>query len=161
MHDTCSKDGGSYKCRLQLPLLLHLAYIHIRSVKQSSEHTWLLQNAIYYAYFAPYSYERHQDLIAKVIGHKRVKLQILGETLDGHDIDFLQIGTALSIVARTSAYAVVYFRTPCASRSTPQIALVRCSAACYVSLSSRASLHRWHMTSVTEVEGLHVWHAEN
>lgn len=50
------------------------------------------QNAVYYAYFAPYSYERHQDLIAKVICNKRVKLHILGETLDGHDIDFLQIG---------------------------------------------------------------------
>ena len=58
-----------------------------------------MQNAIYYAYFAPYSYERHQDLIAKVIGHKRVQYQVLGETLDGHDIDFLQIGkTHTSVV---------------------------------------------------------------
>lgn len=60
-----------------------------------------LQNAVYYAYFAPYSYERHQDLIAKVICNKRVKLHILGETLDGHDIDFLQIGKSLTLHSRT------------------------------------------------------------
>lgn len=59
--------------------------------------TLALQNAVYYAYFAPYSYERHQDLIAKVICNKRVKLHILGETLDGHDIDFLQIGDSLTL----------------------------------------------------------------
>lgn len=51
-----------------------------------------MQDAIYYAYFAPYSYERHQDLIAKSISSKQVRLEVLGETLDGHDIDLLQIG---------------------------------------------------------------------
>lgn len=50
------------------------------------------QDAIYYAYFAPYSYERHQDLIAKCISHQAVRLEVLGETLDGHDIDLLRIG---------------------------------------------------------------------
>lgn len=51
-----------------------------------------MQDAIYYAYFAPYSYERHQDLIAKCISHQAVRLEVLGETLDGHDIDLLRIG---------------------------------------------------------------------
>lgn len=51
-----------------------------------------MQDAIYYAYFAPYSYERHQDLIAKCISHQSVRLEVLGETLDGHDIDLLRIG---------------------------------------------------------------------
>ncbi len=51
-----------------------------------------MQDAIYYAYFAPYSYERHQDLIAKCISHKAVRLEVLGETQDGHDIDLLRIG---------------------------------------------------------------------
>lgn len=54
-----------------------------------------MQDAIYYAYFAPYSYERHQDLIAKSISSKHVRLEVLGETLDGHDIDLLQIGEQL------------------------------------------------------------------
>ncbi|KAL3153308.1 hypothetical protein ABBQ38_011652 [Trebouxia sp. C0009 RCD-2024] len=52
------------------------------------------QDAVYYAYFAPYSYERHQDLIAKSTSSKQVRLEVLGETLDGHDIDLLQIGDA-------------------------------------------------------------------
>ena len=51
-----------------------------------------MQDAVYYAYFAPYSYERHQDLIAKSTSSKHVRLEVLGETLDGHDIDLLQIG---------------------------------------------------------------------
>ena len=54
-----------------------------------------MQDAVYYAYFAPYSYERHQDLIAKSISSKQVRLEVLGETLDGHDIDLLQIGEKL------------------------------------------------------------------
>ncbi len=54
-----------------------------------------MQDAVYYAYFAPYSYERHQDLIAKCVSHKAVRLEVLGETLDGHDIDLLQIGETL------------------------------------------------------------------
>ena len=59
----------------------------------------MMQDAIYYAYFAPYSYERHQDLIAKCVSHKKVRLEVLGETLDGHDIDLLQIGEAGSMHA--------------------------------------------------------------
>ncbi len=62
----------------------------IYSMLCSTQHN--VQDAIYYAYFAPYSYERHQDLIAKCISHKAVRLEVLGETLDGHDIDLLRIG---------------------------------------------------------------------
>ena len=62
-----------------------------------------MQDAIYYAYFAPYSYERHQDLIAKSISSKHVRLEVLGETLDGHDIDLLQIGEKLMYQANTSS----------------------------------------------------------
>lgn len=50
------------------------------------------QDAIYVAYFAPYSFEMHQDLVARTQMDERVSLQLLGETLDGHDIDMLQIG---------------------------------------------------------------------
>ena len=62
-----------------------------------------MQDAIYYAYFAPYSYERHQDLIAKSMSSKHVRLEVLGETLDGHDIDLLQIGEKLLRQANTSS----------------------------------------------------------
>ncbi|PRW39306.1 zinc carboxypeptidase [Chlorella sorokiniana] len=48
---------------------------------------------VYYAYFAPYSYERHQELVAEMQCQKGVTLEMLGETLDGHDLDLLRVGT--------------------------------------------------------------------
>ncbi len=56
------------------------------------EHTPYL-NSVYYAYFAPYSMERHADLIAMVSGADGVHTEVLGSTLDGQDIDLLTIGT--------------------------------------------------------------------
>ena len=52
-----------------------------------------LQAACFYAYFAPYHYEMHVDLIAELQTHPEVKLHTLGMTTDGHDMDLLQIGT--------------------------------------------------------------------
>lgn len=48
------------------------------------------RDAIWYAYFAPYSWERHQ----RVIGHmqEHARLEVLGETLDGHSLDLLELG---------------------------------------------------------------------
>jgi murein tripeptide amidase MpaA len=50
-------------------------------------------NAVYYAYFAPYSMERHADLIAKSQLDERVSASVIGQTLDGQDMDLLTIGT--------------------------------------------------------------------
>ena len=44
------------------------------------------------AYFAPYSYERHQDLLAAVQMHPLVSLEHLGETLDKRDLSLVKIG---------------------------------------------------------------------
>ncbi|WLP93908.1 M14-type cytosolic carboxypeptidase [Psychrobacter sp. M13] len=44
------------------------------------------------AYFAPYSYERHQDLLAAVQTHPLVSLEHLGETLDKRDLNLVKIG---------------------------------------------------------------------
>ena len=44
------------------------------------------------AYFAPYSYERHQDLLAAVQTHPLVSLEHLGETLDKRDLTLVKIG---------------------------------------------------------------------
>lgn len=52
----------------------------------------LLQDSIYFAYFPPYSYVRHQELIARIHAKKNVRLEVLGETLDGYDLDVLRIG---------------------------------------------------------------------
>ncbi|MDF2178755.1 M14-type cytosolic carboxypeptidase [Aliiglaciecola sp. CAU 1673] len=46
----------------------------------------------YYAYFAPYSYERHLDLLAWAQTSFDCKLTHLGETLDGRDMSLLTIG---------------------------------------------------------------------
>lgn len=47
---------------------------------------------VYFAYFAPYSYERHQDLLASCQEHPIVDLSLLGHTLDGRDMSLLTIG---------------------------------------------------------------------
>lgn len=47
---------------------------------------------VYYAYFAPYSLERHYDLIARSATHPLVALERLGATPEGRDLDLLRIG---------------------------------------------------------------------
>lgn len=47
----------------------------------------------YFAYFAPYSMERHNDLIADAAEYEGVDHSILGQTLDGRSIDYLTLGT--------------------------------------------------------------------
>jgi len=51
----------------------------------------LQQSSVYFAYFAPYSYERHLDLVAWAQQDERVVGETLGQTLDGHDINLLRI----------------------------------------------------------------------
>lgn len=52
------------------------------------------RDAIYYAYFAPYSMDRHADLIARMLTDPRVRLDVPGRTLDGQDLDILEIGNS-------------------------------------------------------------------
>ena len=49
-------------------------------------------NAVYYAYFAPYSLERHQQLIADALCSPRVQAESLCTTPDGHPHTLLTIG---------------------------------------------------------------------
>ena len=49
-------------------------------------------NSLYIAYFAPYTMERHADLIANTLASPQVTQVVLGQTLDGQDLDLLQIG---------------------------------------------------------------------
>lgn len=46
-------------------------------------------DTVWFAYFAPFSHERHQNLIAEVQGARRVSLINLGSTLDDRDLDLL------------------------------------------------------------------------
>jgi murein tripeptide amidase MpaA len=49
-------------------------------------------DSVWFAYFAPYTMERHGDLIARVQASPLVRVSVLGKTLDGQDMDLLQIG---------------------------------------------------------------------
>lgn len=49
-------------------------------------------NSVWFAYFAPYTMERHHDLIAEVAAHPAVRHRSLGQTLDGQEVDYLRIG---------------------------------------------------------------------
>lgn len=49
-------------------------------------------DAVWIAYFAPYSMTRHDELIAACQQHPRARLDVLGHTLDGRDMDRLTIG---------------------------------------------------------------------
>ena len=50
-------------------------------------------DAVWFAYFAPYSMERHHDLVARIASQPGVTQIELGVTLDGQPLDCLQIGT--------------------------------------------------------------------
>jgi len=47
------------------------------------------QDAVYFAYFAPYPMDRHEKLVAKAQSADHCSLQLLGRTLDGRDFDKL------------------------------------------------------------------------
>jgi murein tripeptide amidase MpaA len=49
-------------------------------------------DSVWIAYFAPYSIERHHDLVARTASLPGVVHERLGATLDGQDIDLLTIG---------------------------------------------------------------------
>ncbi|MFC3713265.1 M14-type cytosolic carboxypeptidase [Sphingoaurantiacus capsulatus] len=49
-------------------------------------------NGVWFAYFAPYSMERHHDLIAEVAQEPGVDVEVLGQTLDGQDLDLVTLG---------------------------------------------------------------------
>lgn len=49
------------------------------------------QNSIYFAYFAPYSWEQHLDLIGQAQQSPLCDVHDIGTTLDGYDLNLLQI----------------------------------------------------------------------
>jgi murein tripeptide amidase MpaA len=52
-----------------------------------------VQDAVWFAYFAPYSMERHHDLVSRIAAAPGVDLRQLGQTLDGQPMDCLTMGT--------------------------------------------------------------------
>ena len=49
-------------------------------------------NNVWFAYFAPYTMERHHDLIAEASTYEGVEYRSLGKTLDGQELDYLKMG---------------------------------------------------------------------
>ncbi len=49
-------------------------------------------NTVWFAYFAPYTMERHHDLVAEIAEHPEADYRSLGRTLDGQEIDYFRIG---------------------------------------------------------------------
>ena len=49
-------------------------------------------DSVYFAYFVPYSYERHQDLLHQAQLDIDCQLQVLGQTIDGRDMSVLKVG---------------------------------------------------------------------
>jgi murein tripeptide amidase MpaA len=50
------------------------------------------RDSSWFAYFAPYTIERHHDLVAEAAAHPAVTHRSLGQSLDGQELDCLQIG---------------------------------------------------------------------
>ena len=48
--------------------------------------------SVWVAYFAPYTMERHHDLVASVAAHAGIEYRSLGQTLDGQEIDYFILG---------------------------------------------------------------------
>lgn len=51
----------------------------------------LMQSSVYFAYFAPYSHERHLDLLSWAQQDERVTAETLGQTIDGRAMSLLKI----------------------------------------------------------------------
>ena len=50
-------------------------------------------DSLYFAYFEPYSWERHLDLLGRVDAARLARVERLGSTLDGRDLDLVTVGT--------------------------------------------------------------------
>merc|ERR1711862_275421 len=66
--------------------------------KDTGELSWVYEHnnnndVVYFAYFPPYSYERHLKLISLCNLCPKANVFTLGQTLDGREMDCIQIGT--------------------------------------------------------------------
>ncbi len=52
----------------------------------------------WFAYFAPYSMERHHDLVARIVAREGVDYRALGRSLDGQPIDCIEMGGGVTQV---------------------------------------------------------------
>ena len=50
------------------------------------------EDSVYYAYFTPYTLERHQQFVAQLQCQDACKLSVIGQSIQGRDLDLLCIG---------------------------------------------------------------------
>ena len=50
-------------------------------------------DSLWFAYFAPYTMERHYDLVSEIASRDEVTHQSLGRTLDGRELDYFTLGS--------------------------------------------------------------------
>lgn len=53
-----------------------------------------LRDSVYYAYFEPYSWERHLALLGRVDASPRARVSDLGTTVEGRDLNLVTVGDA-------------------------------------------------------------------
>ena len=53
----------------------------------------ILKVSTFPTYFAPYSYERHLQLIAKCVMMKSAQVTSLGQSLEGRELECITVGT--------------------------------------------------------------------
>lgn len=71
----------------------------IHNCAARSAEWWLhAQDCLYVAYFAPYPLQRHFELVARMQSLPRVRQEVLGQSVDGYDLDLLVIGTPCIIL---------------------------------------------------------------
>lgn len=63
-------------------------------------------DSVYFAYFAPYSMERHHDLIADSLQSPRCRHLLLGQTLDGQDFDLLKLSAPAGAEASKNCWII-------------------------------------------------------
>lgn len=56
-------------------------------------HTRASADVFWFAYFAPYSYERHQNLLATIAASPLANVSVIGRTLEGRAMDMVSVGT--------------------------------------------------------------------
>lgn len=83
-YDACVSEDREYWARAASSFDKQEGTLTIRYTPASS--------IAYFAYFAPYSMERHYDLVAEAAACEGVELKRLTSTLDGQPLDLLEMG---------------------------------------------------------------------
>ena len=80
------------------------------------------QDSVYFSYWVPYSYSKHRDLIARLQMNEKTKLEVLGQSIDGRDIDLLIVGNAVTTIS---------MRCECSSKACPSLCNLKQCLKCF------------------------------